>query len=126
MHMVSPGPDEPPRTTAEKIRTFLSSMGGPWARYVENPNSRGIGTVHYHRLVPLTDDETARNWNVLPRESRCPAQHTVRDERPVRGTARRASPRAGTRNHNILWSSDNRPLHFVVERCLTRVIAHVH
>ena len=43
----------PPEWTREEVLTFPGSLDGPWARYVENPNSRGIGTVHYRRLVPL-------------------------------------------------------------------------
>jgi len=39
--------------------TFPGSVDGPWARYVENPNSRGVGTVHYRRLVPV-DAECAK------------------------------------------------------------------
>ena len=34
-------------------------MNGPWARYVHDPDSRGIGTVRYRRLVP-NSDEAAR------------------------------------------------------------------
>ena len=33
-------------------------MDGPWARYVHDPDARGIGTVRYPRLVPK-DDEAA-------------------------------------------------------------------
>ena len=49
----------PPEWTREEILTFPGSVDGPWARYVENPNSRGIGTVHYRRLVAL-DAECAK------------------------------------------------------------------
>jgi len=36
----------------EEILEFPGSVNGPWARYVVNPNDKGIGTVRYHRLVP--------------------------------------------------------------------------
>ena len=49
----------PPEWTREEVLTFPGSVDGPWARYVENPNSRGIGTVRYRRLVPL-DEECAK------------------------------------------------------------------
>ena len=29
---------------------------GPWARYLHDPDARGIGTVRYPRLVPRDDD----------------------------------------------------------------------
>ena len=32
---------------------------GPWRRYVEKPDARGIGTVRYPRLIPK-DAETAK------------------------------------------------------------------
>ena len=35
---------------------FPGSANGPWARYVHDPDSRGIGTVRYPRLVPNSDD----------------------------------------------------------------------
>lgn len=31
---------------------FPGSVDGPWARYVHDPDSRGVGTVRYPRLVP--------------------------------------------------------------------------
>jgi type II restriction/modification system DNA methylase subunit YeeA len=36
----------------EEILEFPGSVNGPWARYVVNPNDKGIGTVRYCRLVP--------------------------------------------------------------------------
>jgi type II restriction/modification system DNA methylase subunit YeeA len=50
----------PPEWTREEVLSFPGSVDGPWARHVENPNSRGIGTVRYRRLVPL-DDECAKD-----------------------------------------------------------------
>jgi hypothetical protein len=43
----------------QEALTFPGSVEGPGARYVENPTSRGIGTVHYPRLAPL-DAECAK------------------------------------------------------------------
>ena len=36
----------------EEILEFPGSIDGPWARYVHDPDDRGIGTVRYPRLVP--------------------------------------------------------------------------
>lgn len=38
---------------------FPGSVDGPWARYVHDPNDRGIGTVRYPRLAPK-DETTAK------------------------------------------------------------------
>ena len=38
---------------------FPGSADGPWARYVHDPDGRGIGTVRYPRLVPR-DRESAQ------------------------------------------------------------------
>ena len=50
----------PPEWTREEILEFPGSVNGPWARYVHDPDGRGIGTVRYPRLVPR-DDEAAEN-----------------------------------------------------------------
>ncbi len=42
----------PPEWTREEILEFPGSVDGPWARYVHDPDARGIGTVRYPRLVP--------------------------------------------------------------------------
>lgn len=42
----------PPEWTREEILEFPGSAEGPWRRYVTNPDSRGIGTVRYPRVVP--------------------------------------------------------------------------
>jgi hypothetical protein len=42
----------PPEWTQEEVLEFPGSVDGPWARYVHEPDSRGIGTVRYPRLVP--------------------------------------------------------------------------
>lgn len=46
----------PPEWTREEVLEFPGSAGGPWARYVHDPDERGIGTVRYPRLVPRDDD----------------------------------------------------------------------
>src|SRR5208283_5728994 len=35
-----------------EILEFPGSIDGPWARYLQDPDDRGIGTVRYPRLVP--------------------------------------------------------------------------
>jgi len=45
----------PPEWTREEVLTFPGSVDGPWARYVTEPNAKGIGTVHYPRVVPADD-----------------------------------------------------------------------
>ena len=42
----------PPEWTKEEILEFPGSSTGPWARYVQNPDAKGIGTVRYPRVVP--------------------------------------------------------------------------
>lgn len=49
----------PPEWTREEVLEFPGSVDGPWARYVHDPDSRGIGTVRYPRLVP-NSEEAAR------------------------------------------------------------------
>lgn len=48
----------PPEWVREEVLTFPGAVDGPWARYVHDPDERGIGTVRYPRLVPR-DDEAA-------------------------------------------------------------------
>jgi type II restriction/modification system DNA methylase subunit YeeA len=45
----------PPEWTREEVLTFSGSVDGPWARYVTEPNAKGIGTVRYPRVVPADD-----------------------------------------------------------------------
>ncbi len=45
----------PPEWTREEILTFPGSVDGPWSQYVTEPNSKGIGTVRYPRVVPADD-----------------------------------------------------------------------
>ena len=35
----------------EEVLEFPGSVEGPWARYIHEPNKKGIGTVRYPRLV---------------------------------------------------------------------------
>jgi type II restriction/modification system DNA methylase subunit YeeA len=42
----------PPEWTREEVLAFPGSADGPWARYVTEPNAKGIGTVRYPRVVP--------------------------------------------------------------------------
>ena len=49
----------PPEWTQTETLTFPGSADGPWARYVHDPNTRGVGTVRYPRIVPK-DDECAK------------------------------------------------------------------
>ena len=42
--------------TREEILEFPGSVDGPWRRYVEKPDARGIGTVGYPRLIPKDAD----------------------------------------------------------------------
>ncbi|HNX50285.1 MAG TPA: hypothetical protein PLS53_17530 [Thermoanaerobaculaceae bacterium] len=50
----------PPEWTREEVLTFPGSADGPWARYVVDPDARGIGTVRYPRIVPKDADSAAR------------------------------------------------------------------
>ena len=49
----------PPEWTTEEVLEFPGSVDGPWARYVEEPDERGIGTVRYPRTV-ARDEECAK------------------------------------------------------------------
>lgn len=42
----------PPEWTREEVLEFPGSTDGPWARFVHDADSRGIGTVRYPRIVP--------------------------------------------------------------------------
>ena len=49
----------PPEWTREEVLEFPGSVDGPWARYVHDPNKKGVGTVRYPRIVPK-DEECAK------------------------------------------------------------------
>jgi len=53
----------PPEWTREEILEFPGSVDGPWSHYVHDPDARGIGTVHYPRIVPK-DEEHAEKLKV--------------------------------------------------------------
>ena len=46
----------PPEWLREEVLTFPASMDGPWSHVVETPNTDGIGTARYARLVPIDAD----------------------------------------------------------------------
>jgi len=46
---------DPPEWTREEILEFTGSVDGPWARYVTDANTSGIGNVRYCRVVPKDD-----------------------------------------------------------------------
>ncbi len=50
----------PPEWVREEILEFPGATDGPWARYVHDPDDRGIGTVRYPRLVAKDEDAAAR------------------------------------------------------------------
>ena len=49
----------PPEWVKEDVLEFPASVDGPWARMVTNPNSDGIGTARYVRLVPVDEKAAA-------------------------------------------------------------------
>jgi hypothetical protein len=49
----------PPEWMREEILEFPGSTSGPWARYVHDPDARGVGTVRYPRLVPRDEQTVA-------------------------------------------------------------------
>jgi len=49
----------PPMWTREEVLEFPGSLNGPWTRYVENADSRGIGTIRCPRLA-AKDEECAK------------------------------------------------------------------
>ena len=46
----------PPEWTRKEVLEFPGSADGPWARYVHDPDARGIGTVRYPRIIPKDAD----------------------------------------------------------------------
>jgi hypothetical protein len=62
----------PPEWMREEILEFPGSVDGPWARYVHEPNSKGIGTVRYPRLAlknPLQVSGTHYVRDLLPKRT---------------------------------------------------------
>ncbi len=50
----------PPEWTREEVLDFPGSADGPWARFVHDPDKRGIGTVRYPRIVPKDSECAAK------------------------------------------------------------------
>jgi hypothetical protein len=50
----------PPEWTRQEIIEFPGSMNGPWERYIHDPDSRGIGTVRYPRIVPKDEEHAGK------------------------------------------------------------------
>ena len=46
----------PPEWTKTEVLEFPGSVAGPWARYVVDPDSHGVGTVRWPRVVPKDAD----------------------------------------------------------------------
>jgi type II restriction/modification system DNA methylase subunit YeeA len=46
----------PPEWTTTRVLEFPGATDGPWARFVVNPDARGIGTVRYPRIEPRDED----------------------------------------------------------------------
>jgi hypothetical protein len=51
---------DPPEWVTEEVLEFPGAVDGPWARFVHDPDERGIGTVRYPRLVPRDDVAAAQ------------------------------------------------------------------
>jgi len=49
----------PPEWTKTEVLEFPGSVDGPWARYLVEPDGRGIGTVRWPRIVPKDADSAA-------------------------------------------------------------------
>src|SRR5206468_6324606 len=49
----------PPEWTRTEVLEFHGSATGPWARYVHDPNDRGIGSVRYPRRI-AKDEPSAK------------------------------------------------------------------
>jgi hypothetical protein len=49
----------PPEWTRQEILEFPGTVGGPWSRYVQDADARGIGIVRYPRTIPK-DEECAK------------------------------------------------------------------
>jgi hypothetical protein len=50
----------PPEWTRVEVLEFPGSVHGPWARYVHEPNAKGIGIVRYPRIVGKDEDHAAK------------------------------------------------------------------
>ena len=99
--------------TREEVLEFPGSADGPWARYVTEPDGRGIGTVRYPRLLPR-DEECAKalkkrtltnlynerpTWLDLAHQRLVPSRR--RRLRLAPRPNRRANPRAAARTQFV-------------------------
>jgi len=50
----------PPEWTRVEALQFPGTIDGPWARYVADADERGVGTVHYPRLVASDEASAAQ------------------------------------------------------------------
>jgi hypothetical protein len=50
----------PPEWTRHEVLEFPGSVDGPWARFVTEPDRRGIGTVRYARMVPKNEESAGK------------------------------------------------------------------
>jgi len=50
----------PPEWTREEVLEFPGSVDGPWACFLHDPDSRGIGAVRYPRIVAKDADCAAK------------------------------------------------------------------
>jgi len=50
----------PPEWTREEVLEFPGMLGGPWGRFVQDADERGLGTVRYPRLLPKDADASKK------------------------------------------------------------------
>jgi type II restriction/modification system DNA methylase subunit YeeA len=50
----------PPEWTMTRVLEFRGSVGGPWSRFLHEPDARGIGTVRYPRIEPRDEECAAK------------------------------------------------------------------
>lgn len=50
----------PREWTREEVLEFPGSIDGPWSRYVQQANARGVGLVRYPRIVARHEEHAAR------------------------------------------------------------------
>src|SRR5438552_18485454 len=50
----------PPEWTMTRVLEFPGSIDGPWSRFVDKPDARGIGKVRHPRLEPRDEDCAAK------------------------------------------------------------------
>ena len=114
----------PPAWVSQEFLEFPGSVDGPWARFVTDPNARGIGTVRYPRLVAKDAhvfDLAKRTLTNLYNESPTwldlapprPRRSRLRRLRLVADDDRRRTPRGTTR---IEPRAQRRPAHSIPRR----------